>query len=893
MIRSLSNYYHIFLSCFFILVLPSAADDNYNYNKPVDPIVVDCGSDTVGTQYGLNWESDTTSKSKYLPLPLEQGTSSTTQHPPTSRPTVPYRTARLSRSQFTYAFPVTPGQKFLRLHFFPATYTPDFHKSSASFSLKAGPFTLLNNFSAELRARALVQDGFHMEFCFNVQPNQHLLNLTFVPTPTPGAYAFINGIELLSMPTNLYYTNADDTGLVGIGTNQRVENGTALQLMYRVNVGGGEISPTDDTGMYRRWDSDQDKYFVNAPSSLLANKSIQLNYPDEIHRLAAPDQVYKTARGMSNQTDTNLKYNLTWKFQVDPSFTYFVRLHFCEFQPIINARDNKAFWVYINNQTAGDYVDIIQKAGGNGIPLFKDYMTRIEAGENKNQQFNLFIALHPFEEGSAFVNTILNGVEIYKLSLLDNLAGPNPDLPPPRQPSSSSKSGGNRTKILAAVAGGIISGLFILFLILFFIIRQKRKVKGRNYSSYNGGFEKFSYNNSNSGTSKYSSATLPSDLCRRFSLTEIKSATRDFDKAFIIGVGGFGNVYKGLINDGGAAAMATVAIKRLDPGSQQGANEFRTEIEMLSQLRHIHLVSLIGYCYDEGEMILVYDYMSNGTLQDHLYKTQNPPIPWKQRLEICTCAARGLHYLHSGASNSIIHRDVKSTNILLDDKWVAKVSDFGLSKIGPGAPDEHVSTVVKGSFGYLDPEYYRLQRLTEKSDVYSFGVVLWEVLSARPSINRTGDNKKAVSLAEQAKQCHRSGRVKEMVDPNLDGEIAEECLKKFAEVAMSCLREKGIDRPSMGDVVWGLEFAMELQENGGEGIKLLEKVASKNDEYPLISSNSGGSDLFSINSEMVLGWRMNGIISTSTSNTSTSTEESSSLMQSMAVFTEILEPKGR
>ncbi|CAN1848098.1 Putative receptor-like protein kinase At5g39000 [Linum perenne] len=660
-----------------------------------------------------------------------------------------------------------------------------------------------------------------MEFCFNVQPNQHLLNLTFVPTPTPGAYAFINGIELLSMPTNLYYTNADDTGLVGIGTNQRVENGTALQLMYRVNVGGGEISPTDDTGMYRRWDSDQDKYFVNAPSSLLANKSIQLNYPDEIHRLAAPDQVYKTARGMSNQTDTNLKYNLTWKFQVDPSFTYFVRLHFCEFQPIINARDNKAFWVYINNQTAGDYVDIIQKAGGNGIPLFKDYMTRIEAGENKNQQFNLFIALHPFEEGSAFVNTILNGVEIYKLSLLDNLAGPNPDLPPPRQPSSSSKSGGNRTKILAAVAGGIISA-------------------------------------------------------------EIKSATRDFDKAFIIGVGGFGNVYKGLIN-------------RLDPGSQQGANEFRTEIEMLSQLRHIHLVSLIGYCYDEGEMILVYDYMSNGTLQDHLYKTQNPPIPWKQRLEICTCAARGLHYLHSGASNSIIHRDVKSTNILLDDKWVAKVSDFGLSKIGPGAPDEHVSTVVKGSFGYLDPEYYRLQRLTEKSDVYSFGVVLWEVLSARPSINRTGDNKKAVSLAEQAKQCHRSGRVKEMVDPNLDGEIAEECLKKFAEVAMSCLREKGIDRPSMGDVVWGLEFAMELQENGGEGIKLLEKVASKNDEYPLMngpsgssSSNSGGSDLFSINSEMVLGTS-----AAEKSSLSHSSEESSSLMQSMAVFTEILEPKGR
>ncbi|XP_048139825.1 receptor-like protein kinase FERONIA [Rhodamnia argentea] len=885
----------------------SVTGDNVGAYRPTDDIAVDCGFSGDSTaDDNRAWVGDADGSSKYSPIEKTRSSVNASANSPSPdvRSSVPYYTARLSRSEFAYTFHVTAGPKFVRLHFFPSDYL-DFRRADSFFSVEAAGYTLLRNFRADLFADYTSSASFSKEFCLTVGDDQ-ILNITFTPTPGDSDnYAFVNGIEVVSMPESLYYNTVidlkDGIELAGQETPYTFGATDALEAVKRLNVGGQSHGPADDTGMYRTWDAD-DVYVTSSYIGVLpVNTTIQLSYSDQVPNYTAPDSVYMTARTMGMNRSINLRYNLTWSVEVDAKFYYLVRLHFCEFQIEVNKRLDRAFKIFINSQLVENHADVISWSG-KGMPVYRDYAVYMDGGHKKTT--NLSVALGALPVGdTVYSDAILNGLEIFKINNPGgNLAGLNPDLVPDNQPAlppaskASSSNHGKTAKIV--IIAGVASGFAVLSLLAFFLYRRRNGAKDSASSDGTSWWGPVSYATTKS--TKTQGSSLPSDLCRHFSLAEIKAATNDFDEVFIIGVGGFGNVYKGYV-DGGATQ---VAIKRLNPRSQQGLHEFMTEIEMLSQLRHLHLVSLIGFCNDAGEMILVYDYMPRGTLRDHLYNTDNPPLPWKQRLEICTGAARGLHYLHTGAKHTIIHRDMKTTNILLDEKWVAKVSDFGLSKVGPTSVSKaHVSTVVKGTFGYMDPEYYRRQQLTDKSDVYSFGVVLFEVLCARPAVNRTAQ-KKQISLAAWAQSCCKSGAVDKMVDPHLKGAIAPECLNKFCEIAMSCLQDEGTKRPSMNDVVWGIEFALQLQVSSEKevitddlGASVHDGDDSDDDEAPIGGHRMDRSDELFSASHSGSGKSRGGAAVTTTSSDdvydeSTTSYDSDKLL-SRAVFSEIMNPKAR
>ncbi|MBA0553041.1 hypothetical protein Golob_012259 [Gossypium lobatum] len=426
---------------------------------------------------------------------------------------------------------------------------------------------------------------------------------------------------------------------------------------------------------------------------------------------------------------------------------------------------------------------------------YMDYVTDLVTS-NK-----LHVSISPSTLSGTEPNAILNGLEIMKMNNSDGSLTGSATI---NASGSSSKT--NIGSIVGASAG-VASGL-LLAGVIFMVCRKRRRHALHGQSKT---WIPFSINGGTSQTmgSKYSkgtTASLNSNASYHIPFLAVQEATNNFDESWVIGIGGFGKVYKGELNDG-----TKVAVKRGNPRSQQGLAEFQTEINMLSQFRHRHLVSLIGYCDEKNEMILIYEYMENGTLKSHLYGSGYPSLSWKQRLDICIGAARGLHYLHTGYAKAVIHRDVKSANILLDENFMAKVADFGLSKTGPEIDQTHVSTAVKGSFGYLDPEYFRRQQLTEKSDVYSFGVVLFEVLCARPVIDPTLP-REMVNLAEWAMKWQKKGQLEQIIDPNLKGSIRPDSLRKFGETAEKCLADFGVDRPSMGDVLWNLEYALQLQE---------------------------------------------------------------------------------
>ncbi|KAH7676411.1 Non-specific serine/threonine protein kinase protein [Dioscorea alata] len=791
-----------FFSFFFTFLLFSSI----NGFKPSDSILLNCGSPNNAVDAdGRAWSGESSLTDKILTSANSTSATALFQDPSLPSP-VPYMTARVFIANATYNFPVSKtGRHWIRLYFYPASYN-NLNPDDAFFSVTTlDGLTFLKNFSAALTAKALTQAYIIKEFSV-ASSADGILSLVFSPdTNHRNSYAFVNGIEIISMPDVF----SEPVNMVGY-SDQTIEVGvSAMQTLYRLNVGGQYIPATNDSELSRIW-YDDSPYLYGAALGVTtsADKGLKIEYPSSLPEYIAPVSVYQTARSMGPDPEINKNFNLTWVFQVDGNFTYVVRLHFCEI--VMQKVNQRVFDIYLNNQTAETAADVIAWTSTEGVPIYKDYAVFVSDTDGDDE---LWVALHPnVAARPEYMNSILNGLEVFKMSTNDgNLAGPNPEpssmmmedeLDSPA--SFAGKSSKKATVIGGAAGGAAAAGLF--FAVCIVVYRRKRKVERAGSDGASGWLPL--YGNSHTSASKstisgrsnassHLSSLAAAGLCRHFSLPEIKQGTRNFDESLVIGVGGFGKVYKGVVD-----GSTKVAIKRSNPQSEQGVHEFQTEIEMLSKLRHKHLVSLIGYCEEDDEMILVYDYMAYGTLREHLYKTNKPSLSWKQRLEICIGAARGLHYLHTGAKYTIIHRDVKTTNILLDDNFVAKVSDFGLSKTGPMMNQTHVSTVVKGSFGYLDPEYFRRQQLTDKSDVYSFGVVLFEVLCARPALNPSL-SKEQVSLADWAMSNQRK------------------------ETAEKCLSDSGVERPTMGDVLWNLEFALQLQEAADSGKPVDMDVSEK------------------------------------------------------------------
>ncbi|XP_029124521.1 probable LRR receptor-like serine/threonine-protein kinase At1g06840 isoform X2 [Cajanus cajan] len=428
-----------------------------------------------------------------------------------------------------------------------------------------------------------------------------------------------------------------------------------------------------------------------------------------------------------------------------------------------------------------------------------------------------------FREWNIDDNDLFGPYELLNFILLD----PYRDVIT-RSPSSGISKGALAGIILGAIACAVTLSAIVSILILRIRLRDYRTLSKRRNASR---------------------ILIKVDGVRSLDFKEMALATNNFSESAQIGEGGYGKVYKGHLSDG-----TVVAIKRAQEGSLQGQREFLTEIELLSRLHHRNLVSLIGFCDEEGEQMLVYEYMPQGTLRDHLSAYSKEPLSFSMRLRIALGSAKGLLYLHTEANPPIFHRDVKASNILLDSRYTAKVADFGLSRLAPVPDTEgnvpgHVSTVVKGTPGYLDPEYFLTRNLTDKSDVYSLGVVFLELVTGRPPIFH-GEN-----IIRQVNMAYQSGGISLVVDKRIES-YPIEYAEKFLTLALKCCKDSPHERPKMAEVARELEYicsmlpesdtkGTEYGTSDSSGTIFSSQPSSSTIKTPFISGDVSGSDLVS------------------------------------------------
>ncbi|KAK4367232.1 hypothetical protein RND71_015112 [Anisodus tanguticus] len=562
--------------------------------------------------------------------------------------------------------------------------------SLSRFSISTQQNVLLGNFSPKNNVTV-------KEFSVNVTTK----DLVIMFSPLSYSFAYINALEVVSVPDSLITEDASTFDPSGVFSNMYAQ---ALETVARVNMGGPAVSFDNDT-LWRSWVPDR-SYLTQPDFAKSLSKIGSVKYPPGgATQDIAPQTVYGTATKMNvdaSGNDASANFNVTWAFDVEQGFQYFIRLHLCDI--VATAANQLLFNIYVDSSNVAADFDLSSKVQSRLATAY--YMDFVTPPANSNR---ISISIGPSSK-SAYPDAFLNGLELLKLN---NSRGSLADVSSvPTSSSSGSK------KNIGVIVGVIIGVILVLLIVgVLFCMHRRRKQEQLRLSK---SWVPFSTTGGMSHTmgSKYSNGTTvsaASNMSYRIPFVALQEATKNFDESLIIGIGGFGKVFKGVLSDG-----TKIAVKRGNPSSQQGLREFQTEIEMLSQFRHRHLA-------------------------------------------------------------------------------------------GPELDQTHVSTAVKGSFGYLDPEYFRRQQLTEKSDVYSFGVVLFEVLCARPVIDPSLP-REMVNLAEWAMKWQKKGQLEQIIDPKLAGKIRPDSLRKFGETAEKCLADFGVDRPSMGDVLWNLEYALQLQE---------------------------------------------------------------------------------
>ncbi|PWA94895.1 leucine-rich repeat transmembrane protein kinase [Artemisia annua] len=438
---------------------------------------------------------------------------------------------------------------------------------------------------------------------------------------------------------------------------------------------------------------------------------------------------------------------------------YTVRLHFAE---IVFTQDStfyslgkRVFDVYVQGELKLKDFDIVKEAGGAGKPVVKSYMVNVASNTLKIQ---LYWA------GKGTTGIPLRG----SYGPLISAISVDPNFDPP-------DFGKYSVGLIAGIIGG---GLFsvVLFIV---ILWRKGYLMGKRAEDKG-----------------------------IFTLRQIKAATKNFDVLNKLGEGGFGAVYKGTLSDG-----TIIAVKQLSSKSRQGTREFVNEIGMISALQHPNLVKLYGCCVEGNQLSLVYEYMENNCLSRALFgrdKVSKPKLTWPVRLKICLGIARGLVYLHEGSQLKIVHRDIKTSNVLLDKNLNAKISDFGLAKLNDDG-NTHISTRIAGTIGYMAPEYAMRGYLTAKADVYSFGIVALEIVSGKSNTNYR-PKEDFVYLLDWAYVLQERGCLLELVDPDLGSEYSSEEAMTILNVALLCTNASPTLRPTMSQALNMLEGRTNVQD---------------------------------------------------------------------------------